>query len=376
MKTPLFEWHKAHGVTLQDFAGWELPERFSDPLEEYQAVRKRAGLLDLSSRAKVRMTGEDRVSFLQGMVTNDIKRLKAGEGCYTAMLTEQGRVVADFRVYALTDAFLLDVDARIREKLTDAFSRFIVADDVELEDLSAQWATFSLQGPCSSAVLERAVEETLSLAQEYQHREVRIEDVAVRIVKASDTGEEGYEVFVSSESAEKMWQILLGAGEPLGLKPVGMTALNVLRVEAGIPWYGMDMDESRIVLEVGLENAISYDKGCYLGQEVVERATARGHINRRLVGLLILGDTVPQPGDKLFHNFQEIGFRPHPYEEGTEREIGWITSAVFSPHLGHPVSLAYVRQEFLTPGTQVRIDRQGKTVIAEVTRLPFYQHTR
>lgn len=358
MKTPLFEWHKAHGATLQDFAGWELPECFSALLEEYQAVRKQAGLFDLSFRAKVRMTGEDRVSFLQGMVSNDVKRLKAGEGCYTTILTEQGRVVADFRVYALADAFLLDVDARIREKLTDTLSRFIVADDVELEDVSAQWVTFGLQGPCSSSVLERVVGEALSLAQEYQHREVRIAEAVARIVRASDTGEEGYEVFVSSEAAEKVWQILLSVGEPLGLRPVGMTALNVLRVEAGIPWYGADMDESRVVLEVGLENAISYDKGCYLGQEVVERATARGHINRRLTGLLIQGDAAPRPGDKLFHDSQEIG---------------WITSAVLSPHLGHPISLAYVRREFLTPGTRVRIDRQGETMIAEVAHLPFYQ---
>jgi glycine cleavage system T protein len=366
MKTPLFEWHKSHGITLQDFAGWELPERFSDPLEEYQAVRQRAGLLDLSFRAKVQVSGEDRVAFLQGMVSNDIKRLKTGEGCYTTMLTEQGRIVADFRVYALPDTFLVDVDARIREKWLDTLSRFIIADDVELEDISAQWVTFSLQGPYASSVLERAVGEPLSLAQEYQHREVKIQDiaardVAVRIVKVSDTGEEGYEVFVSSGTAEKTWQILLDAGESLGLKPVGMTALNMLRVEGGIPWYGTDMDESRIVLEVGLQNAISYDKGCYLGQEVVERATARGHINRRLTGLLIRDKTVPRPGDKLFHDSQEIG---------------WITSAVFSPHLGCPVSLAYVRREYLTPGTQVRIDRQGKTMIAEVAHLPFYQQQK
>ncbi len=358
MKSLLFEWHKAYGAALQDFAGWELPERFSDSLKEYQAVRQQAGLIDLSFRAKVQVRGEDRVSFLQGMMSNDIKKLKPGEGCYTTMLTDQGRIVADFRVYALPEAFLLDVDARIREKLTDALSRFIVADDVELEDVSMQWVTFSLQGPYASSVLERAVGETLALVQEYQHVEVKLGDISAQIVKISDTGEDGYEILVCSKAAEKMWQILLDTGEPLGLKPVGMTALNMLRVEGGIPWYGMDMDESRIVLEVGLTNAISYDKGCYLGQEVIERASARGHVNRRLTGLLIQDETVPQPGDKLFQDSQEIG---------------WITSAVLSPHLGHPISLAYVRREFLTPGTQIRIDRQGKTMIAKVAQLPFYQ---
>ena len=142
----------------------------------------------------------------------------------------------------------------------------------------------------------------------------------------------------------------------MGVSPVGMTALNIARVEAGIPWYGVDMDEGRIVLEVGMEESISFDKGCYLGQEIVERASARGRVNRKLSGLLVQANTLPRSGDKLYHNSQEVG---------------WITSAVVSPRLGRPIALGYVRREHLDPGTRLRIDSHGTPVIAEVAALPF-----
>jgi len=355
MKTPLSSWHLAHGATLIDDRGIELPERFTTPVEEYQAVREKAGLIDLSFRAQVRMTGEDRVSFLQGMISNDVKVLRPGDGCAATLLTEQGRIVADLRVYTLDNAILLDVDARIKERMIEALARFIIADDVEMEDLSEQQVTFALQGPAASRLLT-AAGVSLSLDKPFQHQEVTLAGTTARIIRVSDTGEEGYELFVAAEQAEQCWTALLHAGEPLGLRPVGLAALQMLRVEAGIPWYGLDMDEGRIVLEVGLEQAISFKKGCYLGQEVVERATARGHVNRKLSGLLLHGNTLPEGGTKLFHNAQEAG---------------WVTSTVQSPRFGHPIALGYVRREHLTPGTQLRIDSHGTPVIAEVATLPF-----
>jgi glycine cleavage system T protein len=355
MKTPLFTWHEAHGASFINDRGIELPAHFTDSLHEYHAVREKVGLIDSSFRVQVRMTGEDRVSFLQGIVSNDIKALRPGEGCAATLLTEQGRLVADLRVYALESALLIDVDARIKDKATEALSRFIIADDVELEDLSEQQVTLALQGPLATQVLT-AAGVSLSLPQAFQHGEGQIGSTAVHIVHADDTGSGGYELLVPHVHAEQVWQTLLRVREPFGLQPVGMTALNLLRVEAGIPWYGVDMDESRIVLEVGLAHAISFKKGCYLGQEVVERATSRGQVNRKLSGLLVQGDTVPVSGDKLFHDSQEVG---------------WVTSAVASPRVGQPIALAYVRREHLAAGTQLRIDRQGTPMIAEVTTLPF-----
>jgi folate-binding protein YgfZ len=289
------------------------------------------------------------------MLSNDIQALKPGEGCAAMLLTEQGRVVADLRVYAQEACLLLDVDLRAKEKMLEALSRFLVADDVELEDCSEQSVTLALQGPLAPTVLQ-ASGVTLVLTKPCQHCETTLAGVDVHIARVSDTGEEGYQIFVPRVHAESVWQSLLQTGAPLGLQPVGLTVLNVLRVEAGIPWYGLDMDEGRLVLEVGMEHAISFTKGCYLGQEVVERATARGHVNRKLSGLHVRDEIPPVSGDKLFHDSQEVG---------------WITSAVVSPRLGCPIALGYVRREHLAPGTQLRIDRQGKPMIAEVVTLPF-----
>jgi folate-binding protein YgfZ len=301
------------------------------------------------------MTGEDRHSFLQGMLSNDVQSLQPGQGCAATLLTEQGRIVADLHVYACETSFLIDVDARIKHKMIEALDRFIIADDVEMEDLSEQQFTLAIQGPLASQVLE-AAGATAALENAFQHAETTLADTPIRIARVDGTGVGGYEIIAPTPQAEAVWQALLQAGEPVGACPVGMTALNILRIEAGIPWYGLDMDEGRIVLEVGMEQAISFNKGCYLGQEIVERASARGRVNRKLSGLLIQADMPPHSGDKLFHD---------------GHEVGWITSTVVSPRLGRPIALGYIRREHLDPGTQLQIDRNGTPMIAEVAVLPF-----
>lgn len=355
MKTPLAAWHTGHGAVLTDDRGMELPARFTEAQQEYQAVCETAGIIDLSFRIQICVTGEDRSSFLQGMLSNDVQALTPGEGCLATLLTEQGRIVADLRVYALDDSLLLDVDVRIKDKMVEALDRFIIADDVEMEDLSQRQTTLALQGPLATQVLA-AAGVSPNGANDFQHTEASLATTPVRLVRVNDTGAGGYEIHTPIDQVEAVWQTLIQAGEPFGACPVGLTALNMLRIEAGIPWYGLDMDEARIVLEVGMEQAFSFKKGCYLGQEVVERASARGRVNRKLSGLLVQGETLPQSGDKLFHD---------------SKEIGWITSAVVSPRLGRPIALGYVRREHLDPGTRLQIDRNGTPMIAEVTALPF-----
>lgn len=355
MKTPLASWHTAHGVPLIEDRGVALPLKYTDPEEEYRVVKEKAGLIDLAFRSQIRMMGEDRVSFLQGMISNDVKSLKPGYGCLATLLTEQGRIIADLRVYALENCFLLDVDVRIKDKVIETLSRFIIADDVEMEDLSEAQATVSLQGPKAAQVLA-AAGAPFSLTKELQHCEATIHAVIVRLIRISDTGEDGCEILMPCAQAETIWQALLKSGEAMGVQPVGLAALNILRIEAGIPWYGLDMDESRIVLEVGLEQAISFKKGCYLGQEVVERATARGQMNRKLSGFIIQNGDAPAPGDKLLSD---------------GKEVGWVTSVAHSPRLGKPIGLGYVRREHLTPGATLRIDRPGTAMIAEISTLPF-----
>ena len=357
MKSALSAWLESQGVPLTDDRGLELPNAFTKLQDEYAAVREKTGLIDLSFRTQVKFTGEDRTDFLQGMLSNDVKALRPGEGCPATLLTEQGRIVADLRVYAEESAILLDLDARIKEKTIAALDRFIIADDVEIEDLSTHQVTIAVQGPAAAQVLAAVGLSSLP-EQELQHQDETIADVQVRVIRSDQTGKGGYEFHVPSERAGVVWQTL---SQLDGLLPVGHTTLNMLRVEAGIPWYGLDMDEERIVLEVGLDRAISFNKGCYLGQEVVERASARGHMNRQFIGFLLkheAQDALPTRGDRLLKD---------------DKEVGWLTSVTTSPTLGRLIALGYVRREHGEPGTRLRIDRPDTDMIAEVVKLPFLQ---
>ncbi len=357
MRSALSAWLESRGIPLTDDRGVELPGAFTRPQDEYAAVCEKAGLIDLSFRTQVKFTGEDRSDFLQGMLSNDVKALRPGDGCPATLLTEQGRIVADLRVYAEESAILLDLDTRIKEKTVEALGRFIIADDVEVEDLSAHQVTLAVQGPAAAEVLTTAGLSSLP-ERELQHRDATIAEVQVRVIRSDQTGKGGYEFHVPSDRTPVVWQALAQLD---GLLPVGHAALDMLRVEAGIPWYGLDMDEDRIVLEVGLDRAISFNKGCYLGQEVVERASARGHMNRLLIGLLLQDEgqeVLPTRGDRLVKN---------------DKEVGWLTSVTTSPTLGRPIALGYVRREYGEAGTRLRIDRPDTDMIAEVVKLPFLQ---
>ncbi len=336
---------------MTDDRGVELPATFTTPADEYASVCERVGLIDLSFRTQLELTGTDTIDFLQGMVSNDVKALRPGQGCAATLLTEQGRLVADLRIYATESAVLLDVDTRIATKTTAALERFIIADDVEIADLGARQTTIAVQGPEAAKVPNALGLDSLP-ERELHHCEATLAGVAVRLVRADQTGHGGYEIHTPSDRAADVWQALASVD---GVQPVGHAALNMLRIEAGIPWYGVDMDEGRVVLEVGLEHAISFEKGCYLGQEVVERVSARGRINRRLCGLL-LSAAGPAAGDPLF-------------KDG--KDVGWLTSVTDLPRLGRTIALGYVRREHADPGTCLSIDGNGKSVVAEVATLPF-----
>ncbi|MGH7965844.1 MAG: hypothetical protein ACRERD_29175 [Candidatus Binatia bacterium] len=252
-------WHQTRGAVLIDDRGITLPEHFTDPVQEYQAVRTKAGLIDLSFRVQVRVTGEDRITFLHGMLSNDIKGLRAGEGCAATFLTEQGRIVADLRVYALDTCFLLDMDARIKEKTLETLSRFLIADDVELEDLSATHLTVALQGPLAAEVLA-AVGVSRSLTTRFQHGEATLADTKMRIVRASDTGEDGYELLVPYERAEIVWPPLVR--RPTIYNDKGLLTKTISYSRDGSPYcetpYGYDAQGRLTARLFGCAHEIAY----------------------------------------------------------------------------------------------------------------------
>jgi glycine cleavage system T protein len=355
-RTRLYEVEHAAGAIFGQWFGWEVPSRFSDPVAEHRAVRVGVGLTDQSYRGILEVSGNDRVRFLNGMVTNDVRALKPGSGLYAAMLTSHGKLIADMRIYAQADAYWLDLFEELLPTVRGMLERHLIADQVDIRDRSEEFVALALQGPASAEVLSRLGIDAAKRLEDYEHLEARIDGTPVRVIRTGETGEVGFLVVVPTRSAAATWEALTLAGRSDQLRPVGMEALNILRVEAGIPWYGLDMDASNLLQETGLERAASFSKGCYIGQETVVRIAHRGHVNRHLVGLSIESGMAPEIGTKLIRD---------------QRDVGWITSAVHSPIVGRPIALGYVRREWKEPGTRLELQAPGGT--AEVVSLPFYQ---
>lgn len=354
-RSKLYEAHLAAGAQFIEDRGWEVAQRFSSVEEEYETLKCCVGLVDLTPSGLIAATGPDRVRFLHGMLTNDIKTLSPGCGCYAAMLTPQGRTVADMQVYCLEDSFLLTVEPDLREKVATVLKKFIIGDQVELLDRSEELALLSIQGPKSLEFLSQITSHHQALDELFDHCEIETQWGKARVCRVNRTREGGYDLILSRKTLLAFWNKLQQTAKWLGTKPVGFDALNVHRVEAGIPRYGVDMDETNLPLEANLDRAISLNKGCYIGQEIIARTTYLGHVNRKLVGLLLAEDPACR-GDKVFQE---------------EKEVGWITSSVYSLSLHQAIAMGYIRREAMEPGTSLRVEHAGTSIPSQVTLLPF-----
>ncbi len=350
-ESALYAAARARGATFLEIDGFTVAGDFGDAEAEYRALRVDAALVDLPFRQRLRATGVDRVPFLQGMLSNDVAALGAGEGCAALLLTEQGKVVADFAVLALEDALLLDGLASAVAAATAALERFIVADDVELAPLGATDHAFGLYGPGAAAALATLGVPALPDG-DFGHGPYRVGDVETRIVRVPEPGAGGFHCLVPASSAAQWWVHCIDAG----ITAAGHRAFDVLRIESGVPWYGHDVGPDTIALEAPYERAISFRKGCYLGQEVMERVTARGHVNRKLVGLEATDRKVPATGARLFAG---------------DRDVGWITSVCWSWRLQRSIALGYVRREHVAPGTTLALGAADTTATLTVRPLPF-----
>ncbi|MGH8630802.1 MAG: aminomethyltransferase family protein [Burkholderiales bacterium] len=348
--------YRALGATWTEARGCLLPEHFGDVRAEYYAVRKAAGVLDRTDCAYLTAAGPDAVRFLQGMLSNDVKRLQPGHGCYATQLTALGQMVADLYVFRMDDHLLLETDWSRRGPLREMLEKHIIADDVELSDRSEQLAALAVEGPHSGGLVAAAGAAALP-GEEFDHTWVKLGETPVLVARLGETGEESYRLIFAVEYAQNVWDALSAQQAGVPWKPVGHAAFNILRTEAGLPRFGAEMDERTLPPEAGLERALSYTKGCYIGQETIERIRSRGHVNRQLIGLRLRGDSLPAAGAKLLLD---------------AKEVGWITTAVESPTLGR-IALAYVRREHREPGTKLTVESGGG---AEVVALPFHYATR
>jgi folate-binding protein YgfZ len=321
----------------------------------YKAARRAVAVVDRSDRGRIVVSGPDRATYLQGLLTNDIAALRSGEGCYAAYLTPQGRMITDLLVYELGDAILLTVPGDLTDAVLARLDQFIFAEDVKLGNVSGTYAQHAVVGPGAAAALSALVTgastEVLSALPEHGNLRATFAGEPAIVARVTDTGEPGFDVFVERASVGNLTRQL----EEAGAVALDSSTADALRIESGVPAFHRDMDEETIPLEAGIEGrAISLTKGCYVGQEVIIRVLHRGHgrVARRLVGLLLDGESPPGAGEPVVSD---------------GKEIGKVTSATLSPALDRPIALAYVHRDFVEPGTMVLVgDRR-----AVVSTLPF-----
>jgi folate-binding protein YgfZ len=339
---------------MRERDGWLVPAHYGNTQNEYEAVRRAgAGLFDLSSRGRVELKGSDAIQFLNGMITNDVAKLENGTWMHAAFPNVQGRLLASARIARIGDTFVLDTEAATAERMYQALERFTLAGDFRVRDLSHESVMLSIQGVGASKVIAEVLGEELDASQVAT---ASIGGAQVMLWRATHTAEDGFDVITAVGDAAAVWNSFTAAGA----RASGYDALEILRIEAGIARYGVDANDSNVVLEVVDEDAaVSYTKGCYIGQEIIARIHWRGHVAKKLTGLVV------ESGKPAAHDAR-IKSRDE------EREVGRITSTVYSPELQKQIALGIVRYDHLTAGTEVRIFAGDELLsTARVTDVPF-----
>jgi folate-binding protein YgfZ len=319
-----------------------------DVRSEFEALLSGCGFYDLSSRVKIALTGGDQVRWLNGMVTNNIRDLATGRGVYAFLLNPQGHILGDLYAYNTGDSLMIDSDRFQSEKLLATFDHYIIMDDVEVANVSGKLTAIGVTGPKSQEVLRAAGFEVPNL-EPLQFVDVTRQNVGMTLVRGDNASVESYELWLSPDQVTSVPDVLRNAGA----MPVGPNALELLRVAAGIPRYGQDIRERDLPQETEQQRALHFSKGCYIGQEIVERIRSRGNVHRKFTGFEVEG-ALPAVGTKI---------------QADGRDIGEITSVASLPVAGgeRSVALGYIRRELATPGKQFQV---GATRLS-IANLPF-----
>jgi folate-binding protein YgfZ len=355
LETPLLDLHRSSGAALGEYFGTQLPARFGEFTAEYAALRRAVALVDTNFRAAFTFAGPDRQRYLNAVLTSNVRDLKPGQGATGLLLTSQGHILAEVETLAREDSVLAMSHAMVRQRTFSTFEKFIIMDDVKLEDVTPAMGTLDLVGPRTEALLADLGQKNFSAKPLFAHEETHLLRIPCRVVRHEIAGTPAAALIVPSVRLAELWRALAERVRALGGTTAGMEAFNSVRLEAGIPWFGCDYDDKHIPHEAGLEQShINYEKGCYTGQEIVERVRARGQVNRRLTELQFAGSTAPPLGTKLT-------------QEGNE--IGVITSTGYAPTLGRAIGLGYVRREQSALGTKIDASGTAAEVIAPPLQL-------
>jgi aminomethyltransferase len=358
-KTPLHARHLASKARMVPYSGWEMPVEYSGITNEHLAVRTRAGLFDVSHMGEIEIAGKDALAAVQRISSNDAGRLSVGQAHYAGLLTPGGTFVDDMLVYRMAPShFLLVVNAGNVAKDHAWISEQIkVAGDAAVIDSSSRYALIAIQGPAAREVLQTLTAVDLAQIRYYWFSYGEVAGARVTISHTGYTGEDGFEIFVPPNMADRVWQAIIESGRQADVIPCGLGARDTLRLEAAMRLYGNDIDETTTVLEADLGWTIGWKKPDFIGREVLAQQKAAG-VTRKLVGFELL----------------ERGIARHGYAvvQGG-RQVGTVTSGTQTPFLKKAIGMAYVPTELSRPGSEIEIDVRGRTSKARVVPLPFYK---
>jgi folate-binding protein YgfZ len=366
MDTPLLNEHKIAGATLSPFHGVTLPEQFTAFPEEYRAAREAVAIFDTNWHTIVELSGPDRVRYLNAIVSNDVKSLGEGRGTLALLLKPQGHILAELEIYALQDRLLVLSHASVRERTVATLDKFIIMDDVTLSDVTDQFGSLAIEGPRAGTVIAEACGLALEGFSEQAIAATEIDGVACHLIRHSHFGFPGAEIIAPRECLALLWRNLHASVIAQHGAAIGTRAVNSLRLEAGIPWFPDDFNDTVIPHEAALEAThISFSKGCYTGQEIVERVRSRGQVNRRRVQLKFSTAEPPGPLTRLrAHETETQSALPAESALAEAKEVGIVTSSAFSPAANTSIGMAYVRREQNSPGSVLDFAGGTATVVA------------
>jgi folate-binding protein YgfZ len=341
-ETPLLAQHRAAGARIGEFSGCILPEGFSDFDAEYRAARETVALFDTNWNLTANFTGPDRVKYLHAITSGNVKDLLEGCGTMALLLNPQGRILAELEIYALPETVVVRSHVSLREQTVATLRKYILGSQVKLEDATDATSSFAVEGPHAAEVMKEICGASLAELPDMAIVETAVGGIPCRLLKRSYFAQPGAEILAPREALAGIWANVFDAVRAHGGASIGMVALNSLRLEAGIPWFPLDFNDSTIPHEAAVESThISFNKGCYTGQEIVERVRSQGRVNRKRVLLKFSSSLPPLPGTKL---------------RAGGAEVGAITSAAYSPASGSAIGMGYLRREQHAPGSTVEYD--------------------
>ena len=358
--TSLYEAHVAYKAKIVDFAGWAMPLQYSGVLDEYHAVRATAGLFDVSHMGRLHVEGPGAVPFLQRVTTNDVQRVEPMGAQYSMICNPDGGVKDDIFVYRLgAEEFLLCVNASNLDKISSWLFQQQGEEQGELHivDQSDDLAQLALQGPASKSLLQVHVQSSLDELKSRRCLRAAVGNVECLIARTGYTGEPGYELYVPATQVRRVWDRLMQGGEEFGLKPAGLGARDLLRLDMGYLLYGNDLTEATTPIEANAKWVVSFDKGAFIGEAALKRQVQEGP-SRRLVAFELLEKAVPRRDMPLF---------------AQNKPIGTVTSGNLSPILQKGIGLGYVDPAYTETGTAFDVGIRDKRVPARVVALPFYK---